>query len=107
MGQPEHSLRTIFAEALEIGDGQQRAAFIAHACRGNPALLEDIEALLKAESAASPTFLPNAPQRAEARRLSQGTEELRLSEAMPAALCHEKPGDQLGRYKLLEQLGEG
>ncbi len=64
---------------------EERAAYLDRACGSDPALRQRIEALLAAEHAAE-NFLEHSPA---------------------AAIPGEKPGDWIGRYKLLEQIGEG
>ena len=43
---PNMNEQTLFAEALERADPQERAAFLDEACRGDAALRERIERLL-------------------------------------------------------------
>jgi eukaryotic-like serine/threonine-protein kinase len=109
MDQSEHSMRTIFAEALEIPDARQRADFLSQACGTDSALRQEIEELLSAEATAAHSFLPNQPSRPDAQRLlSRAAEALEESRSTaPVACVSEKPGDRIGRYKLLEQIGEG
>ena len=52
MSEQQNSLRTIFVEALEIDDAQQRAAFLAQACGGDSALLREVEELIQAHAVA-------------------------------------------------------
>ncbi|MBI1915941.1 MAG: serine/threonine protein kinase [Planctomycetes bacterium] len=81
---------SVFAEALEIQDAQQRAAYLDRACADNPGLRNNVESLLSAYDAGQ--FLESPPVAPAAT-----TEE-------PAS---ERPGAVLGPYKLLEQIGEG
>jgi serine/threonine protein kinase len=81
--------REIFEEALEIPSGAELTQYLDAACGSDTKLRERIEALLRAHEAAQ-CFLPDAPP-----------------EAMEEALRSEKPGDLIGRYKLLEKIGEG
>jgi len=94
---PQSSERTmkaneesVFAEAVNKQNPQDRAAFLDQACAGNPTLRQNVESLLSAyhageflESAASALATIDLPQVAE------------------------KPGADIGPYKLLEQIGEG
>ncbi|MEI7837160.1 MAG: serine/threonine protein kinase, partial [Planctomycetota bacterium] len=73
----------------------QRAGFLDGACIGNPALRGRLEALLAAHE--QPDNL--APTQAEAAR---PTLKIDLTEAPDEAV-----GQTLGRYKLLERVGEG
>ena len=43
----------IFDEAAEIGDGEERRAFLDRACHGDAALRERVESLLQAHGEAS------------------------------------------------------
>jgi hypothetical protein len=80
----------LFNEASARPAGAERERFLVEACRGNAALREQILSLLQADADEEQvdflkhTFLTG--QR---------------------AVITEKPGDKIGRYKLLEQIGEG
>src|ERR1044071_9119128 len=82
----------VFADAAQLPP-DQRAAYLDKACAAEPALRRRIEGLLGALDRASP--LLKEPPLAEPAR-TRGS-------SLPA----EKPGDRIGRYKLLEQIGEG
>jgi WD40 repeat protein len=81
--------KALFEQALELTSTAERRAFLKGACAEDAALIGRIEALLKAHEATE-GFLPGKPT---------GRTTL-LS-------VHEKPGDQVGRYKLREKIGEG
>ena len=86
--------QTIFTEALERTDLQQRDAFLNQACQGDPALRQRIDRLLAQHHHASSFLeLPPAPV------VPVGSPTLDQS--------HERPDAQIGPYKLLEQIGEG
>src|SRR5262249_20426508 len=82
---------SVFGEALEIRDLQQRADFLDRACAGDPGLRRSVESRLSAYGAAR--FL-GAPAPAPVLTVDD-----------PAVA--ERPGSVLGPYKLLEQIGEG
>ena len=86
---------TVFSEARRLPP-EQRAAFLDGACAGNPALRERVEELLQVDEKAV------AFMETRAGGFSHSTPFLR-----PAAISTEKPGDQIGRYQLIEQIGEG
>ena len=86
---------TIFSAARSLPPSQ-RAAYLAQACGGNAALRQRIEELLAAGEEAG-AFLANP---AVAAPKQSGTIRLALEPA-------ETAGDQIGRYKLLQQIGEG
>jgi eukaryotic-like serine/threonine-protein kinase len=86
---------TIFSAARRLSIGE-RAAFLDQACGGDAALRQRVEDLLRAGDEAG-EFLQSPAAGAPAPR---GTIRLALEPA-------EKAGDQIGRYKLLQQIGEG
>src|SRR6266498_999634 len=87
MNAPVQSIRAIFDEASEIADAEQRRAFVARACDDNEALRREVEELLAAHETAG-GFLAD-PKREESAALTL------------------KEGDRIGRYKLLQKIGEG
>jgi len=80
----------VFAAALPIAAGE-RAAFLARECGDDHALRARVEALLRADSEAG-NFMERPLGDPGARSLHA---------------IGEKPGDRIGRYKLLQQIGEG
>jgi len=90
------SERDIFLEALEQPSGPARTAFLEHATGGDFKLRQAVEALLANHQ--PDTFL------------EQGAAE-RLRDSLDAAgkltIQEERVGDFIGRYKLLEKIGEG
>jgi serine/threonine protein kinase/tetratricopeptide (TPR) repeat protein len=84
---------TIFDEALSLA-ATERAAYLDRACAGDATLRQRVEVLLNASEQAE-QFLekPALPRFSQAR-----------SSSIPLA---EKAGDKIGRYKLLQQIGEG
>jgi len=102
MNEADNPLRKIFLEALEIADAQQRADYLSQACGTDSALRREVEELLSAQSKAG-QFLPD--------RGATGASWLALLNALgsniPPALQTENAGNRVGRYKLLEKLGEG
>src|SRR5690349_8928017 len=89
------SEREIFLAALEKEDAAARAAFLDGACAGNRPLRERIDALLREQESLG-DFL-ETPALHETTQVS--------AQSAPAAT--EKPGDRIGRYKLLQNIGEG
>ncbi|HOW66476.1 MAG TPA: protein kinase [Candidatus Paceibacterota bacterium] len=88
--------REIFLEALEQPSKEARAAFIERVTAGDPKLREAVEALL--ENNEADTLLEQGPA-------------VLLRESLAAAgkltLQDEQIGDSIGRYRLLEKIGEG
>ncbi|MEO8429783.1 MAG: serine/threonine-protein kinase, partial [Verrucomicrobiota bacterium] len=84
---------TLFNEALEIASPEARVAYLDRACGADAALRRKIDSLLTAYEKASDRFehldgnLPTL--------VSETTRDL------------EGPGSVVGRYKLLQQIGEG
>jgi serine/threonine protein kinase len=91
MSKADKHERDIFNEAVEIEAPDERAAYIQSACGDDSDLIERINALLGAHDEAD--FLPPHP----------GNEEITL----PESKLLESPGTVIGRYKLLEKIGEG
>ena len=83
-----HSADTILQEALELSDLKERAAYLDKACGDDEALRGEIESLLAAHFAAD-AFMDT------------------LADPLWQEAPTEKEGDRIGRYKLLQQIGEG
>jgi WD40 repeat protein/serine/threonine protein kinase len=91
---PEESL---FAEALSLPD-EGRAAFLEEACGGQPELRSRVEALLRSQKADG--FM-EGPGDVDETIHSMNTAP-DWARALP-----ERPGTRIGRYRLLQQIGEG
>ncbi len=94
----------IFAAALQWDDPAERAAYLDEACAGRPDLRARVEALLRASSEAQtflerPVGVPRPAPQAPAPTVKLG-----FSDLLPDP---EGPGTRIGRYKLLQQIGEG
>jgi serine/threonine protein kinase len=89
----------IFNAARRLS-GAERAACLDEACGGDGALRQRLDELLGVDEPAGEFLEKPAYGDASASARSGGT--LRLS--IPLS---EKPGDRIGPYKLLEQIGEG
>src|SRR5881397_3497889 len=79
--------KEIFEQALDITPTEERLRFLTSACGEDVALLARVQALLRADESGE-SFLPEQPK------------------AIVVPIT-EKPGDKIGRYKLLQQIGEG
>src|SRR6267378_476424 len=79
--------KEIFEQALDITPAEERLRFLTSACGKDAVLLARVQALLRADESGE-SFLPEQPK------------------ATVVAIT-EKPGDRIGRYKLLQQIGEG
>src|SRR5438876_10687080 len=93
MKQQQQNDLEIFNAALEIAAAEDRAAYLDSVCAGDPALRKKIDSLLVAYEKGSDTLdeLTRKTPRDEAGRV--GTD------------C--APNSVIGRYKLLEKIGEG
>jgi serine/threonine protein kinase len=87
----DRNARTIFCDALDLTSAEERNAYLTDACGHNSELRKRVEDLLGAHDDAG-KFL--------------GNHSLDDSCSQNQALA-EHPGDLIGPYKLLEQLGEG
>ena len=80
--------RELFGEALDL-PVEKRVAFLKEACGADLELLERILDLLNAYSAGSPVLRTTFDSQAGLSPISEG------------------PGTRIGRYKLLQKIGEG
>ena len=88
MVHPHEREAEIFEAARALPPGQ-REAFLNQASTGDAGLLRRIRALLEAAENGADFLAPIAPK------------------TSPTLPIIEKPGDRIGRYKLLQQIGEG
>jgi serine/threonine protein kinase/tetratricopeptide (TPR) repeat protein len=79
----------IFHHALELGDANARAAYLTSACAGEPDLRAQVQQLLAAHEAPI-GFLSAKPEATS--KIATSVEAL---------------GSRIGRYKLLQKIGEG
>jgi serine/threonine protein kinase len=96
---------SVFEDALGIPSPLARAAFLDKACGGNPELRREVESLLAAHEAAG-GFL-NAPPAELGADTSDMSDALDATSDETKSELSERPGTMVGRYKLLEQIGEG
>ncbi len=82
----------IFTEAVDL-PADERTAYLARACAGDAQLRQRVEALLQTHDHVG-EFMEESPQRASI-------------EARVGGSTSEKLGDRIGRYKLLQEIGEG
>jgi hypothetical protein len=86
----------IFEQALTLTSPEARAGYLQKACAGDAELRQRVEELLAAHQDAGVLEFLGAENRT--RKMPTVVGEERLSE---------KPGDRIGRYRLLEKIGEG
>src|SRR4051794_14408732 len=94
MNEPLHPEVAILNAAVELPPAE-RAAYLDEACKGDAALRQRIEDLLQAHEQAE-GFLEALPSGIDFKRTQ-------VVDIRPT----EKVGDKIGRYKLLQQIGEG
>jgi eukaryotic-like serine/threonine-protein kinase len=93
MAKDQPSLESIFCTAIEIESAEQRREYVAQASGQDSELLRQVDRLLQAHFGAG-SFL-ESPLDGVAPSSTLG---------LPMT---EKPGNQIGPYKLLQQIGEG
>jgi eukaryotic-like serine/threonine-protein kinase len=96
MNETADRTESIFAAAVALPSAEERAAYLDQACAGDPALRQQIEGMLKAHEQASHFLDRPAPK----------------PEPSPETVGYVPAGEQVGtviagRYKLMEQIGEG
>jgi serine/threonine protein kinase len=99
MSSPENREAALFAAALERPPSE-RAAFLDGACHGDAPLRQRLEALLSANDATD--ALPE-PEERKPGGAPLRTIKLNLTDELP----DESIGQKIGRYKILERVGEG
>src|SRR5260370_42399648 len=92
MNDPPNREVGVVAAAIQLTPAE-RSAYLECACGADQQLRQRVERLLKAHDHAG-DFLEHPPPEA-------------VVEANSRASVGEKPGDRIGRYKLLQQIGEG
>jgi len=105
MNEPPDSDETIFAAALQWETPAQRAAYLDEACAGQPERRRRVEDLLRASDAAS-TFLER-PVGQPRKPVETAAMAPTLRQDFPEEPLTERPGAKIGRYNLLQQIGEG
>src|SRR5216683_435869 len=90
-GAPDADI-AVFTQALRLPP-EERDRYLSEACKGDIEFRRRVEALLQAYEQAG-DFLGRSAAGRPAR-------------AAQAFQAGEKPGDRIGRYKLLQQIGEG
>ena len=93
MNERTKKIEAIFHAASELSISEERESFLNEACLGDEGLRKEADALLKAALAGEELF--------------QGCEQSSRVSSIPAETLAERPGTIIGRYKLLEKIGEG
>ncbi len=103
MNDPVHPEEAIF-EAVFALPASERAAYLDRTCEGNSGLRQLVEALLEAHEEAG-EFLESPAPGAEPFPAAGPRSPRTGSETAGASI--EQAGERIGRYKLLQQIGEG
>ena len=93
---------TIFEQALGFDSAAEREAYLRGACGKDRAMLDRLQALLGAHERAG-KFLEHPGRAVDQPVLAAGAPVVTAS----TAPLTEKAGDRIGRYKLLQKIGEG
>ena len=93
MNERSKQIEALFHAASELGSGEEPQAYLEQACANDPSLRNEVEALLKAASEAEPRFAQH--------QQGWAASTIKLDPIL------EHPGSIIGRYKLLEKIGEG
>ncbi len=103
MNDRKQKLEAIFHGAAELDSPEQREIYLARVCGDDAALRREAETLLRAVQRADQFFDGPEPT---GQALSTTT---KLSDAPPESSSNltEGPGTVIGRYKLLQKIGEG
>jgi hypothetical protein len=102
MSADPQRIQSIFLAALEAADPADRAALLARECGDDAELRQRIEVLLQAHDQ-SGSFLDKPAVPPVTTDLPAGQW---IDRDAPLVLA-ERPGMRVGRYKLLQQIGEG
>jgi hypothetical protein len=98
--------KTVFYAALDVADPAQRREFLDHACGSDAELRAAVEELLVIHAGSEQFFDDCASS-----LLILPTDELGAAAVPETDRCEplfeEKPGTIIGRYKLLQKIGEG
>src|SRR5687767_5418180 len=95
MSPNPQSVERVFGGAAALPRGPERAAYLAGACGADPELRERVEALLASHDAVDTFLLRPA-----------NADDGQTADHAPSRLV-EGPGTRIGRYKLLQLIGEG
>jgi tetratricopeptide (TPR) repeat protein len=109
MNPTRHGEEELFDAARVLADPDERRAFLEGACRGDPELRSRIEELLAVESEAEQFFADGSLALSVTGSAAHPSwSSSTASEAVPPSLLDEESvGTRIGRYKLVQKIGEG
>src|ERR1043165_5496079 len=97
---------TVFEQALDIAAPEAREGYLRGACGSDKAMFDRLQGLLQSHDRAGRFIDPRPPSSKAFPDAESGSPASVLApESLP--LRTEKPGDCIGRYKLLQKIGEG
>ncbi|MCB9855552.1 MAG: serine/threonine protein kinase [Phycisphaerales bacterium] len=96
-----NSVEWIFSEACKL-QGNAREEFLVNACGDNVSLRAEVDSLLEADNAAG-SFLAGTPASDDDQTVAMTPAGAHRKLADPS----EQSGTRIGRYKLLQEIGEG
>ncbi len=100
--------RALFDATVGIDDSPARLEFLAKACAGDDTMLTRISGWIEAQDAAEEFFYKASISRAEVGGDVIGSmDEEHFPSVRAESLDLDGPGSQIGRYRLLERIGEG
>jgi WD40 repeat protein/tRNA A-37 threonylcarbamoyl transferase component Bud32 len=102
MDERERKEIEVFNAALERSTGAERDGYLEQACRDEPALRQKVEALLRVQADAEAYF--HEVKDTGTGQAHAGAEDQTGTVLAPLT---EGPGTVIGRYKILEKIGEG
>jgi eukaryotic-like serine/threonine-protein kinase len=110
MATDPRRVKELFIAALEVPDLQDRQAFLERECAGDADLRQRLEALLKAHE--NPASVLERPLAAVEPPAMSSAQECPVGPQPGETGYYHDPGEEVGsiiagRYKLLEQIGEG
>src|SRR5688572_22084334 len=94
MSDERTKAKSIFLNAAEIASVSQRQAYVAGQCGADEALAREVEDLLRHREGIGSFLKPPAADPGSGATLD-------------ARCMEERPGAVIGRYRLMEQIGEG
>ena len=91
---------SLFLQARELTNPVERGAFLAEACRDDTDLLVQVQGLLADEAGADSYFSKLRPK-------SETDTPTLVVATLASGIPGEQEGQWIGRYRLLQQIGEG
>ena len=101
MNSRQERKEALFEAARHLASGTERTAYLDRACRDDPGLRRELEAMLADDAPAEAFFQTTGSPGKGLRNLDV---DPTVRDAEPLT---EGPGTVIGRYKLLQQIGEG